>query len=170
MNEQRKYEICIYCIYNGISISLKKDGNRTTCYIIAFVVQSLSRVRLFETPWTATCQASMPSIISQYFLKLMSIELTMPSVTPFSCPQSFSASESFPASHLLASGGQSIGAPASASLHPVNIQGWFPLRLTALMHCILYTTPCMNLKDMTLSEISQFQKNKYCMSPLICGP
>ena len=137
MNEQRKYEICIYiciyCIYNGILISLKKDGNLTTCYVIAFVVQSLSRVRLSETPWTATCQASLSSTISQYLLKLMSIELMMPSVTSFSCPQSFLASGSFPTSHLLASGGQNIGASASASLHPVNIQGWFPLRLTALM-------------------------------------
>ena len=83
MNEQRKYEICIYiciyCIYNGILISLKKDGNLTTCYVIAFVVQSLSRVRLSETPWTATCQASLSSTISQYLLKLMSIESMMPS-------------------------------------------------------------------------------------------
>ena len=140
MNEQRKYEICIYCIYNGISISLKKDGNRTTCYIIAFVVQSLSRVRLFETPWTATCQASMPSIISQYFLKLMSIELTMPSVTPFSCPQSFSASESFPASHLLASGGQSIGAPALASVLPMNTQKPISFRMDLLELLVVQET------------------------------
>ena len=51
-------------------------------------------------------------------------------VTPFcSCPQSFPASGAFPMSWLFASGGQSIGASVSASVHPVNIQGWFPLRL-----------------------------------------
>ena len=56
------------------------------------------------------------------------------SVVPFSsCPQSFPASESFPMSQLFASGGQSIGAPASASVLPMNIQGWFPLGLTSLI-------------------------------------
>ena len=43
------------------------------------VVQSLSRVQLFATPWTAACQASLSSIISWSLLKLMSIELLMPS-------------------------------------------------------------------------------------------
>ena len=47
------------------------------------------------------------------------------SVTPFSCPQSFPASGSFPVSWLFTSGGQNIGASASASVLPMNIQGWF---------------------------------------------
>ena len=48
------------------------------------------------------------------------------SVIPFfSCLQSFPASGSFPVSWLLASGGTSIGASASASVLPRNIQGWF---------------------------------------------
>ena len=55
------------------------------------------------------------------------------SVTPFSCPQSFPASESFPMSWFFASGGQSIGAAASASVLPMNIQGWFLLGLTGLI-------------------------------------
>ena len=56
------------------------------------------------------------------------------SVTPFfSCPQSFPASRSFLMSWLFASGGQSIGASASASVLPMNIQGWFPLGLTGLI-------------------------------------
>ena len=45
----------------------------------AAVVQSLSGVRLFATPWTAAHQASLPFIISQSLLKLMSIESVMPS-------------------------------------------------------------------------------------------
>ena len=53
------------------------------------------------------------------------------SVTPFSCPQSFPASWSFPMSQLFTSGGQSIG--ASASVLPINIQGWFPLGWTDLI-------------------------------------
>ena len=42
-------------------------------------VQSLSRVRLFETPWTAACQASLFITNSRSLLRLMSIESVMPS-------------------------------------------------------------------------------------------
>ena len=49
------------------------------------------------------------------------------------CIQSFPASRSFPESQLLPSRGQSIGAWASASILPVNIQDWFPLALTDLI-------------------------------------
>ena len=56
------------------------------------------------------------------------------SVIPFfSYLQSFPASGSFLMSQLFASGGQSIGALASASVLPMNIQGWFPLGLTGLI-------------------------------------
>ena len=59
---------------------------------------------------------------------------TSSSVISFSsCLQSFPASGSFPVSWLFPSGGQSIGASASASVLPMNIQGWFPLRLTDLI-------------------------------------
>ena len=53
------------------------------------------------------------------------------SVIPFSsCLQSFPASGSFPMRQFFTSGGQSIGVSASASVHPLNIQDWFPLGLT----------------------------------------
>ena len=53
------------------------------------------------------------------------------SLIPFSsCLQSFPASVSFQMSQLFASGGQSIGVSASASVLPMNIQGWFPLGWT----------------------------------------
>ena len=53
-------------------------------------------------------------------------------VSPFSsCPQSFPASGSFPMSQIFASGGQSIGASALASVLPMNIQDWFPLGWTS---------------------------------------
>ena len=103
-------------------------------------VQLLSHVRLFETQWTAACQPSLSLIISRSLLKLMSIESVMPSnhlissVAPFSsCPQSFPASGSNPVSWLFTPGGQSIGASASASVLPMNIQDWFPLRLVVLI-------------------------------------
>ena len=56
------------------------------------------------------------------------------SAVPFSSlRQSFPASGSFPVSQLFASGGQSIGASASATVLPMNIQDWFPLGLTGLI-------------------------------------
>ena len=105
-------------------------------FVVA-IVQSLSHARLFVTQWTAAPQASLSITISWNLLKFMSIELVMPSNHLFlchplsSCPQSFSASESFPVSWLFASGGQSIR--ASASIPPMNIQDWFPLGLTGLI-------------------------------------
>ena len=54
-----------------------------------------------------------------------------PSVIPFSsCPQTLPASESFPMSQLFAWGGQSTGVSASASVLPMNTQGWSPLEWT----------------------------------------
>ena len=56
------------------------------------------------------------------------------SIFPFSSrPQSFPASGSFPVSQFFTSGGQTIGVSASASVLPMNIQDWFPLRLTGLI-------------------------------------
>ena len=97
------------------------------------LVQSLSHVQLFATPWMAAHQASLSFTISWSLLKLMSIESMMPSnhlilCHPFSsCPQSFPASGSFPMSQLFVSGGQSIGASPLASDLPMSSQAWFPL-------------------------------------------
>ena len=56
------------------------------------------------------------------------------SIVPFSSfPQSSPSSGSFPMSRLVVSGDQSIRASASASVLPMNIQGWFPLELTSLI-------------------------------------
>ena len=99
-------------------------------HLLAAVVGSLSRSRLFATPWTTAHQAPL-STISQCLLKLMSIESMMPSnhlilCHPFSsCPESFPVSGAFPMSWLFESGGPSIGAPASVL--PMHIQCWFPL-------------------------------------------
>ena len=92
-------------------------------------------VQLFATPSTASCQASLSITNSQSLHKLMSIELVMPSIsssviTFSSCLQSFSASGSLQMSQLFASGGQSIGVSASASVLPMNTQDCFLLRWT----------------------------------------
>ena len=107
-------------------------------WILQFVVQSLSCVCLcnFMKP---THQASLSFTISWRLLELMSIVLVMPSHhCIFCCPllllsSSFPASVSFPMSQLFASGGQSIGASALASVFPVNVQCSFPLGLTDLI-------------------------------------
>ena len=65
---------------------------------------------------------------SQWYLTISS------PATPFShCPQSFPASRSFPVSWLFKLDSQSIGPSVSASVFPINTQGWFHLRLTALI-------------------------------------
>ena len=88
----------------------------------------LQQVRLpYPSPSSGVCSNSCP--LSQWCHQAIPS-----SVAPFSsCPQSFPASGSFPMSWLFISGGQSIGASASASVLPMNIQGWFPLGLTGLI-------------------------------------
>ena len=106
---------------------------------VVVVVQSLSCVWLFATPWTAACQSSLSFTISLSLLKLRSVQLMMPSNRLILCcpilllPSILPASGSFPMSQLFVSGGQSIGASASASVLPMNIQlisfriDWFDL-------------------------------------------
>ena len=95
-------------------------------------VQSLSRVRLFVTPWTAAHQASLSIANSRSLPKLVSIESVMPSHHLILCRplflrlRSFPGSGSFPISQLFTSGGQSIGVSASTSVLP-NTQDWSPL-------------------------------------------
>ena len=99
-------------------------------------VQSLSHVWLFATPWTAARQASLSIANPQSLLKLMSIELVVPSNhLILCCPlllqlQSCLASEPFPMSQFFTPGDQSIGVSASTSVLAMNIQDWFPLGWT----------------------------------------
>ena len=98
--------------------------------------QSLSRVRLFATPWIAARQASLSITNSRSSPRLTFIESVMPSnhlilCRPLLlCPQSLPASESFPMSQLFTWGGQNTGVLALASLLPKNTQAWSPLEWT----------------------------------------
>ena len=100
------------------------------------VVQLPSHVLLFTTPWIAAHRASLSLTISWSLLKFMSIALVMSSNHLILCcpllllSSIFPNIRVFPMSQLFASGGQSIEASASASVHPVSIQCCFPLRLT----------------------------------------
>ena len=106
---------------------------------VVVVVQSLSRAWLFVTPWTAAPQASLYFTISRSLLKLMSGELVTASNYLILCcsllflPSIFPSIRVFSNESVLDSGGQSIGASASASVFPMNIQDWFPLGFTGLI-------------------------------------
>ena len=82
------------------------------------------------------------------------------SVVLFSCLQSYPASRSFPMSHLFTSGGQIIGAWASASVLPMNIQSWFSW---------IGQTPC-SPKDSQESSPSQFENIDSLVFSLRYGP
>ena len=102
------------------------------------VVPLLSHVRHVAAPWISLSR--LP--VLHYLLDLahscqwsQCCRLTISSSVAFfsSCPQSFPASGSFSVSWLFTSSGQRTGASASASVLPLNIQGWFPLGLTGLI-------------------------------------
>ena len=88
------------------------------------------------TPWNAAqwlpCPSPTPRACSNTWpLSRWCQPNISSSVVPFSsCLQSFPASKSFLRSHFFASGDQSIGASASSSVLPMNIQDWIPLWLT----------------------------------------
>ena len=107
-------------------------------FVIVVVVQLLSHVQLFESPWTAASQPSLYSPIPRACSNSCPLNwwchpTISSSVIPFStCLQPFPASGSVPMSQFFTSGGQSIG--VSASVLPMNIQDWFPLGLTGLIY------------------------------------
>ena len=86
------------------------------------------------------------------------------SVIPFSsCPQSLPASESFPMSQLLASGGQSIGVSALASVLPKNTQDWSPL-------VGLVGSPCSPRDSQESSPTPQFKSINSSMLSFLHSP
>ena len=127
------------------------------------VVQMLSNVWHFATPWTATHQASLSFTVSRSLLKFMSIEFSNPITIPsfatlfFFCFQSFPASVSFPMNQLVASGGQSVG------VLPMNIQSWFPLGLTGW-------SPCSPRDSQEYSPTPQFKCINSSVFSLLYGP
>ena len=138
-------------------------SNICCCYSVAQLCPT------FAIPWFAACQASWSVTIPWRLLKLTSIEFwchpaISSSVVPFSsCLQSFPASGSFLMSWLFSLGGQSIGASASASVIPMNIQGWFSLGLTGLI----------SLQSKGLSRVfptPQFKSTNSLALSLLYGP
>ena len=99
-------------------------------------VQSLSRVRLFATPWIIGCQASLSITNSQSSLKLMSIESVMPSSHLILCrpllllPPIPPSIRVFSNELTLRMRWPKFGVSASISVLPMNTQDWSPLGWT----------------------------------------
>ena len=139
-------------------------GNCCYCcssVIVVIVVQLLSHVQLFVTPWTAAMQGFPVLHYLPEFAEIhvhwvsdairSSHPLSSHSLPALNLSQT---SGSFPVSRLLTWGGQSIGSSASTSILPMNIQAWFPLRLT----CLIF------LQSKKLSRVSSsttFQKHQF---------
>ena len=112
-------------------------------------VHSFSGIQLFATPWTEharlPCSLPSPRVCSNsYPLYQWCHPTILPSVISFSsCLQSFPSSGSFPTNRLFPSDGQSIGASASASVLPMNIQlfsfriQWFDLAVQGTLKSLL---------------------------------
>ena len=120
--------------------------------MLSLSVQLLSSVQIFATPctpWTARLPNPSPGACSNSCPLSWWCHPTISfSVIPFSsCLQSFPAPGSFPMNQLFASGGQSIGTSASASVLPMNMQDQFPLGLTGLIS-LLCTHSVQKLKSL----------------------
>ena len=113
-------------------VMIQLAGKDISCGVL--VVQSLSCVWPSVTLWmrhtilhNLLCLLRFIPLSQRCYLTISS------SAVLFFCLQSFPSPESFPMSQFFPSGGQSIGALASASALPMNIQDWFPLGLTGLI-------------------------------------
>ena len=99
-------------------------------------VQSLSCVRLFASSWTQHTRPPCPSPTSRVYPNLCPLSwwchpTISSSVIPFSsCPQSFPSIKVFSNESALHICGQSIVVSASASVLPMNTQGWSPSEWT----------------------------------------
>ena len=109
-------------------------------FIAVVIVQSLGRVWLFVTPWTAACQASLSLTVSQSLLKFTSIESVLHSNHLLLCcpvlplPSIFSIIRGFSNELALCIRWlQNTESSPSAPVFPVNIQVCFPLGLTGLI-------------------------------------
>ena len=132
-NGNKWWRYFVYCLEDAILLWLQFFSVQFSS------VHSLISVQLFATLWTAACQASLSITNSQCCWNTRPLiswcHPTMPSSIALFCSslQSFPASGPFLMSQFLASGSQSTGFLASASILPMNIQDWFPSALTGLI-------------------------------------
>ena len=115
--------------YDNWSTKRKKNMKNNTGWSIQELCCLVTQSCL--TPWTVVHQASLSFTISQSLLKLISTESTMLSNPLLLLPSIFPSIRVF--FQWVSSCDQCIGAPASVSVLPLNIQSWLPLGLTSLI-------------------------------------
>ena len=148
------------------------SGLQRTLSMNVVVVQLISCVKLFVTSCMVACQALLSFTISWSVLRLMFIELMISSNylilshLLLHLPLIFPSIWSFPMSWLFASGGQSIGASASASVLPMNIQEWFPLGLTDLINLLVVQRILKSLLQHHSSKVSILRHSAFFMVQL----
>ena len=144
----KAYSICYLVLHSQSVLTLDTRTARWNLQCFAFIevlflVQLLSHVQLFVTPWTAAHQASLSIANSRSSFKLMSIESIMPSNHLILCrpllllPSIFPHIRVFSSESVLGIRWPNIGVLASASVLPMNIQDLFPLGLTGLISLLL---------------------------------
>ena len=121
------------------------------------------------TSWTTERHVSLSFVISWNLLKFMFIELVMLFNHLILChpvlflPSIFPSIRVFPDESALPSGGLSIG--ASASVLPVNIQCWFPLRLISLISLLSMGL----LRAFTTTTIQKHNSKSFSVVSLLYG-
>ena len=142
---QKNLKSCLVQISNSYHLYESIDNGwvprfRSYFWVLGSSVQFCrSVVSDSVTPWTAVHQASLSTTNSQSLLKFLSIESVMPSnhltLWPplLLLPSVFPHTRVFYNESVLRNRWPNIGVSASASVLPMNIQDWFPLRLTGLI-------------------------------------
>ena len=148
--EGNGYPLQYYC--------LKKSHGQSSPVVLV-IVQSLSCVQLFVTPWTAALQAFLSFTISQNLLKLMSLEAVMPSNYLFLCQHLLLPPSLFPSIRVFSSESALHIRwlkywSFSLSTSPSNeYSGLLPLEL-------MVGSPCIPRESQVSSPISQFESIK----------
>ena len=121
---------CTSTVWSPLTLLCGISSVQLCCSVLSHSLQPHGLQHIWTpcpSPTPGDCSDSCP--LSRWYHPTISSSVILFS----SWLQSFSASGSFPVSQFFASYGQSIGASASASVPPMNIQDWFPLRLTGLI-------------------------------------
>ena len=161
MTEQLHFHFSLSCLgeENGNPLQcscLENLRDRGAWWAAVYgVAQSRKRLKWLSSSSRPPCPSLSPKVCSNLCPLSRWCYLTISSSAAlFFCLQSFPPLGSFPMSQLFESGGQSFG--VSASVLPMNMQGWFPLGLTALIS-LLY------------KELSRFLSSTTVWRHQFCG-
>ena len=185
--------VCGFFFFSLVFLWYAVVLHKNQCYSVGYIifhigfslhgsvqsVQSLSRVRLFVTPWTAARQASLSITNSRSLFTLMSIELVMPTNHLILCCSHFLLPSIFPSFRIFSS--ESVlcirwpkywSFSFSIFLLPMNIQDWFPLGLTGLISLQskglsrIFSSTTVQKHQFVGTQISSQSNSHICIWPL----